>query len=194
MRLLVQVLVGISILLSLRFIADVGNPRRSEIPTIAWLLAAWGWVSVAFETLIFVAMFDVDIPLWIAAVVLAAKDGVYTWRIAVVRRARRAGTEDPVASKQPTEEASMAQPTPTPTQTRHPWRATLRTLIAAGLGLASLAPYVLAGAHLDGTALGVQLLAVTGAITRVLAIPGVNAWLTLYVPWLAASPPRKDTT
>jgi hypothetical protein len=75
-----------------------------------------------------------------------------------------------------------------PTQTRHPWRATLRTLVAAGLGLLSILPEVLAGAGLDHTAYGAQILVVSGAVTRVLAIPGVEVWVRQFVPWLAAAP------
>jgi hypothetical protein len=76
----------------------------------------------------------------------------------------------------------------TPTQTRYPWRATLRTVVAAGLGLLSILPVILAGAGLDDTVYGGQILAVTALVTRVLAIPGVDAWLRQYVPWLAAAP------
>lgn len=76
----------------------------------------------------------------------------------------------------------------TPTQVRHPWRSTLRTLFAAGLGLLSILPVILAGAGLDDTVYGGQILAVTALVTRVLAIPGVDAWLRQYVPWLAAAP------
>lgn len=82
----------------------------------------------------------------------------------------------------------MSDPTPAPTQTQHPGRATLRTVVAGLLGLVTLLPYILAGAHLDGTVLGGQALAVSAAVTRVLAIPGVNTWLTENVPWLAAAP------
>lgn len=75
-----------------------------------------------------------------------------------------------------------------PTQTVYPWRATARTLVAAGIGLLSLLPELLAGAGLDHTAYGAQALVVAGAVTRVLAIPAVDAWLRQYVPWLAAAP------
>lgn len=85
----VRVLVGASILLSLWFVISLGNPRRSENPAVAWLLAAWGWVTVAFETMLFVALFSVRVPVWLAAVVLAAQDGVFAWRILLLRRARR---------------------------------------------------------------------------------------------------------
>ena len=82
----------------------------------------------------------------------------------------------------------MSEPTVAPTQTLHPGRATFRTAVAGLLGLLSLLPYILAGAHLDGTVLGGQALAVASAATRVLAIPAVNTWLTDYLPWLAAAP------
>lgn len=52
----------------------------------------------------------------------------------------------------------------------------------------SLLPEILAGAGLDHTTYGAQALVVTGAVTRVLAIPGVDTWLRQYVPWLAAAP------
>ena len=65
-----------------------------------------------------------------------------------------------------------------PSQTRHPWRATLRTALAGVIGAASLAPDVLAAAHVNSTVLGVQAIAVAAAVTRIIAIPGVNALLT----------------
>ncbi len=76
----------------------------------------------------------------------------------------------------------------TPTQTRHPWRATARTVIAAGVALLSLLPYVAATAHVDTVPAVAQVLVVTGAITRVLALPAVDRWVRRYLPWLAASP------
>lgn len=76
----------------------------------------------------------------------------------------------------------------TPTQTRHPWRATLRTVVAAGVGLATLAPTIAAAAHVETVPAVAQVLVVTGAITRVLAAPGVDRWVRKYAPWLAASP------
>lgn len=82
----------------------------------------------------------------------------------------------------------MVEPTSAPTQTQHPGRATFRTVVAGLLGLLTLLPYILAGAHLDGTVLGGQALAVSAAVTRILAIPAVNDWLTDHAPWLAATP------
>ena len=56
----------------------------------------------------------------------------------------------------------MTTPTPAPTQTQHPWRATVRTVFAALVAAATLLPWILAGAHLDGTVLGAQAIAVAG--------------------------------
>lgn len=75
------------------------------------------------------------------------------------------------------------------TQTRHPWRATARTVFAGVVAGASLLPELLAETHTGGTVLGAQALAVAGAVTRVLAIPGVNGWLERFLPFLAAAPP-----
>lgn len=65
-----------------------------------------------------------------------------------------------------------------PSQTRHPWQATLRTVLAGVIGLASLAPDVLAAAHVNSTVLGVQALGVAAVVTRIIAIPRVNELLT----------------
>ncbi len=80
---------------------------------------------------------------------------------------------------------------PTPTQTQYPWRATVRTVFAAVVGLLSLLPVIFMTAGVSGEVYAIQILAVTGAITRVLAIPGVNAWLEKFVPFLAAEPKQK---
>jgi hypothetical protein len=77
---------------------------------------------------------------------------------------------------------------PTPTQVRHPWRATLRTLVAVLLALLPLLPEILAGLRLDTTQAGAQTLAVAAAVTRLLASPAVDGWLRQRAPWLAASP------
>lgn len=78
------------------------------------------------------------------------------------------------------------------TQTQHPWRATVRTVFAATVGLLSLLPVVFMTAGISQEAYAVQVLAVTGAVTRVLALPGVNDWLEKFIPWLAAAPKTGD--
>jgi hypothetical protein len=74
------------------------------------------------------------------------------------------------------------------TQTRHPWRATARTVFASGVALLTLLPVIAATAGVDTVPAIAQLLVVTGAVTRVLALPDVERFMELYVPWLAASP------
>jgi hypothetical protein len=73
-----------------------------------------------------------------------------------------------------------------PTQVRHPWRATVRTVFAAAIALLSLLPVIAVAGHVDTVAWVSQLLAVAAGITRVLALPGVNDWLRRYAGWLAA--------
>lgn len=78
----------------------------------------------------------------------------------------------------------------TPTQVRRPWRSTARTVFQALIGLCVLAPLIVSATGLTVTQLpwlGV-VLAVAAAVTRVMAIPGVETWLRTYLPFLAAAP------
>lgn len=79
----------------------------------------------------------------------------------------------------------------TTTQTTHPWRAVARTVVQLVAGLAVLVPAVL-GAIADGdpSTLGpwaVTAVAVSAAVTRVMALPAVETFLERFAPWLAAS-------
>ncbi len=75
-----------------------------------------------------------------------------------------------------------------PTQTVHPWRATARTVFAAIVGALLLVPIVVAELGVAGVPWVATAVAIVGTVTRVLAIPAVNAWITEYVPWLAPTP------
>jgi hypothetical protein len=79
-----------------------------------------------------------------------------------------------------------------PTQVRHPWRATVRTVFAAVVAFASMAPLIYQAATGDSPerATGVAAigLAVAGGVTRVLALPVVEQFLRRFVPFLAAQP------
>ncbi|MFJ6199824.1 hypothetical protein [Micromonospora sp. NPDC092111] len=79
-------------------------------------------------------------------------------------------------------------PNTTPTQVRYPWRATARTVLAAGVGALSLLPVAAATAGVDTVPAVAQAVVVAGAITRVLALPGVEAWMGRFLPWLASAP------
>lgn len=80
----------------------------------------------------------------------------------------------------------------TATQTRRPWRTTVRTVLQVVTTLAVLTPFVLeAIAQGDPSTLGpgaAVALAWAGAITRVMALEGVEDFLVRFVPWLAADP------
>lgn len=78
------------------------------------------------------------------------------------------------------------------TQTRHPWRATVRTTFAAVVALLSLLPTIALAAGVDDVPLIAQVLVVAAAVTRVLAIPGVDAFLRQYLPFLASAPATAD--
>ncbi|MBM4498224.1 hypothetical protein [Prescottella equi] len=80
-----------------------------------------------------------------------------------------------------------------PTQVAHPWRAVARTVFAAVVGLASLIPTVILASGVPPEGLAAQAVAVCAAITRVLADPRVNLFMTRFLPWLSASPADTST-
>lgn len=86
----------------------------------------------------------------------------------------------------------MSTPGPGPeqaTQTRHPWRATVRTVFAALVALAAMASPIYSAATGGNpeaaTGWAAAMLAIAAAVTRVMALPQVDAWLHRFVPWLA---------
>jgi hypothetical protein len=64
--------------------------------------------------------------------------------------------------------------TPAPTQTVHPWRATVRTVLAA----LPLLPIIAVALGVDTVPWVAAAIGFVAGITRVIAIPEVNAWLT----------------
>lgn len=74
------------------------------------------------------------------------------------------------------------------TQVAHPTRAAIRTGFQGFLALCVLAPLIIEAAGLGTFAWAASIVAVTAAITRVFALPGVNAFIADYVPWLAPLP------
>ena len=74
----------------------------------------------------------------------------------------------------------------TPTQVRHPWRSTVRTAFQAFVGLAVLMPYLVDAAGVDETLPGVAgALAVSTAVSRIMALPQVEEFLARFLPWLS---------
>lgn len=79
-----------------------------------------------------------------------------------------------------------------PTQVRHPKQATARTVIAAAIGLLPILPIIAHEFGAESIPWVAGVLTVTGTITRVMALPQVEAWLQTHFPLLAAAPPEKD--
>lgn len=78
------------------------------------------------------------------------------------------------------------------TQVRRPWRATVRTLFQAVIGFAAMWGIVVEALGLDTEWQWVSAsLVATAALTRLMAVPQVEAWLLRFVPFLAAEQPEK---
>lgn len=77
-----------------------------------------------------------------------------------------------------------------PTQTQHPWKAVIRTALAYVVGFAVVGPVILGivqdalGSYIPAEVMAwlawavALLVAVSLTVTRIIAIPQVNAWLT----------------
>lgn len=74
------------------------------------------------------------------------------------------------------------------TQVKHPWRATARSMIIAGVALLPLLPSIAETAGIHDIPIVARALVVTAAASRVLAMQSVETWLDRYIPWLAAQP------
>lgn len=93
------------------------------------------------------------------------------------------------------ESAATTPPTPdvyptSPTVTRYPWRATLRTVIVAAVGLLPVLPDIARAAHIETVPVVVSVLAVTAAVQRIISTPSVEAWLQKTFPHTASVPPH----
>lgn len=72
-------------------------------------------------------------------------------------------------------------------QEKHPWKTIVRTVLQAVIGLLVILPQVVEAADLSESIPWVAGgLAVSAAVTRVMALPSVEKWLRRFVPWLAA--------
>lgn len=81
----------------------------------------------------------------------------------------------------------------TPTQVRRPWRTTFRTLFQAVIAFAAMWAVIVQALGLDQDWQWVSAsLLVTAAITRVMALPQVEAFLKRFAPLLAAERAPKD--
>ncbi|WP_228787004.1 hypothetical protein [Nocardia terpenica] len=72
-----------------------------------------------------------------------------------------------------------------PSQVAHPWQATARTVFAVVVALVSLIPVLAVAGGIDTVPAVAQVIAVCGAVTRVLAMPAVNDFIVRFLPFLA---------
>jgi glucose dehydrogenase len=83
----------------------------------------------------------------------------------------------------------MGRHTALNTQGQYPWRTVVRTAVQIVPGIALLVPVVVQTSGVEPTSAAVVgALAVSGAITRTMADPRVNEFLTRWAPWIAAEP------
>lgn len=80
------------------------------------------------------------------------------------------------------------------TQIMHPNRATVRTVVAAVIGLLPILPVITDTLGVSTIPWVAGTLAVSAAVTRILANPAVEDYLEEHLPWLAAAtkPERKN--
>lgn len=76
----------------------------------------------------------------------------------------------------------------TPTQVARPWRATFRTVFQGIVAFAAVVPLIMTAAGIPAVGWAAIIVAVAGAITRVMALPAVEEFLENYLPFLAAKP------
>ena len=77
-------------------------------------------------------------------------------------------------------------------QVRHPWRATLRTGIAAALAALIAFPGIAVVLSIDDIPAVASVIGIAVMITRVMAVPAVDDWLDNFAPWLASTGPNDD--
>ena len=84
----------------------------------------------------------------------------------------------------------MAKHAAVTTQSQHPWRATVRTILAVIVALAAMAPSIYTAATMGSpeaaTGAAALALGIAAAITRIMALPGVESFFQRFLPWLAA--------
>lgn len=96
----------------------------------------------------------------------------------------------------PTAPAPVPPPPPGPapaTQVVHPWRATVRTVVAAALAIIPVLPAIAESLGIATIPVVATILTVAGGVTRILAIPAVEEWLHDHLPGMAAKPPLSTT-
>ncbi|MFW9231770.1 hypothetical protein ACOI9H_01710 [Corynebacterium striatum] len=71
---------------------------------------------------------------------------------------------------------------------KHPWRATLRTTLAALVGLLPVLPHIVNALGAGSIPWVAATVTISAGITRILALPEMERWLDRYAPWLTPEP------
>ena len=74
------------------------------------------------------------------------------------------------------------------TQEQHPWKTTARTVFQFLVGLAAIIPFVANDFNIH-TPWILGVVGIAAAVTRIMALPQVEAFLKAYLPFLSASEP-----
>lgn len=84
----------------------------------------------------------------------------------------------------------MAKHSAITTQSQHPWRATVRTILAVIVALSAMAPSIYSaatqGSPEAATGAAALALGIAAAVTRIMALPMIESFLQRFLPWLAA--------
>ena len=75
---------------------------------------------------------------------------------------------------------------------KQPWREVARNTTVAAIALLPILPSIAHAAEIDKIPAVAAFLAVAAAVSRVLTIPAVDAWLDRYMPWLTETEKGKD--
>lgn len=169
---------------------SLGKPRTWVHDRLGWVIFSYALVTVAFIGLIaYAIVFGQKVVEPIRFLVGAGMGVALALKIFAVYRERRAGRLAK-ASLAPTERKTMStEPNPTiseiaeATNIWYKSKRVLRTAFSTLLTILPLAPQVIAivQGQWDAawlTPIAIQAVAINAALSRIMAIPVVNAWLT----------------
>ena len=88
---LIAVELGLIVLGAIVFLALFGSPARSQDPPVARHVAVFTAITGVEAGLLLAALFGLQVPAWVFAVLFGAQDGLIGQRLWFVIRARRHG-------------------------------------------------------------------------------------------------------
>lgn len=91
MKELIAVELAYAVVMAVTFLAFFGLPWRHEDPGMGWHIAGFTFAITSLLALLLAAVLGVVVQLWLAALVLAAVDGVLTWRLVLYIRSKHSG-------------------------------------------------------------------------------------------------------